>query len=296
MVDILFLGTACMQPTKERNHPGVLLSYKGEKILFDCGEGIQRQLKLAGVKPAKISKVLISHWHGDHVLGLPGLMSTMGADQFAKRLQIYGPKGSKKYVEFMLKAFLSTDVIEHEVIEVEEGVIFENEDYYLESYSLKHPGRCVGFSFIEKDKLRIKVKEAEKMGLSGEILGDLQKKKKVVFKGKKIDYKDVTYTVRGKKISYIADTRPCEGASELASGSDLVISESTYSDADRIKAKEHMHLTAKEAAMIASESGAEKLILTHISQRYKNPLMLEEEAREIFDNVLMAKDFMKVKV
>ena len=91
MVEIIFLGTSCMQPTKKRNHPSFMLSYKTENILFDCGENVQRQMRLTGIKPAKITRLLISHWHGDHVFGIPGLMSSMGADQFAKKLYIYGP-------------------------------------------------------------------------------------------------------------------------------------------------------------------------------------------------------------
>ena len=117
-----------MQPTKERNHSSFLLSFNQENILFDCGEGTQRQLRIAGLKPAKISKLLISHWHGDHVFGISGLLSSMGADQYAKKLQIFGPKGSKKYLEHLLKSFAAKDIIDFEVHEVKSGKIFENEE------------------------------------------------------------------------------------------------------------------------------------------------------------------------
>ena len=163
MTEIIFLGTSCMQPTKKRNHPSFMLSYKTENILFDCGENVQRQMRLTGIKPAKVTRLLISHWHGDHVFGIPGLMSSMGADQYAKKLYIYGPKGSKKYLTHLFKSFASNDIIPYEIKEVKSGVFFENDEFQLVAEPLKHSAECVGFSFIEKDRLRIKVAKAEKL-------------------------------------------------------------------------------------------------------------------------------------
>jgi len=285
-----------MQPTKERNHPGFLLRYKNENILFDCGENIQRQMRIAGIKPAKITKLLISHWHGDHVFGIPGLMSSMGADQFAKKLQIYGPKGTKKYLEHLFKSFAAKDIIEHEVHEVSSGTIFENKDFKLEVEQLKHSTTCVGYSFIEKDRYRINVAKANKLGLKGPILGKLQQGQNVIFKSKKIKVEDVTYIVKGKKISYIADTSPCNGANKLAREADLLISEGTHLSDIKEKTKKYQHLTVKDAALIASENNAKKLIITHVSQRYKSMMAIVEEARTYFDNTIVAKDFMKVRV
>ena len=115
MTEITFLGTGCMQPTKYRNHAGILLKYKNENILFDCGEGIQRQMRFASVKPARITKLFISHFHGDHVFGIPGLLSSMGADQTSKRLQIFGPKGTEKYIQNMLIGFAARDIIPYDI-------------------------------------------------------------------------------------------------------------------------------------------------------------------------------------
>lgn len=284
-----------MQPTKQRNHPAILLTYKSENILFDCGEGTQRQLRLAGVKPSKITKLCISHWHGDHVLGIPGLISTMGTDQFAKKLHIYGPKGSKKYMEHVLKAFFSVGIIDFEVHEVSSGTIFENDQFSLQAEPLKHNSACLGYSFTEKDRLRINVAKAKKLGLKeGPIMGKLQAGKNVIFNGKKILAKDVTYQVKGKKFAYVADTRPCDGANILAENADLLVSESSFLSNERHKAREYSHLTAKEAALIASNAGAKKLILTHPSLRYKDVNVLVEEAREYFPDVTFAEDFMKV--
>lgn len=296
MAEILFLGTGCMQPTKERNHSGILLKYKSERILFDCGEGMQRQMRIAGVKPAKITKLLISHWHGDHVFGIAGLMSTMGADQFAKKLSIYGPKGTKKYLQNLWKSFAAKSIIEHEVHEVSNGKIFENNEFVLEARELKHSVPCIGFSFVEKDRRRIDVAKAKKMNLAGPILGKIQNGKTIQVNGEKIKPDEVSYIVPGKKISYIADTVPCRGADRLAQDADLLISEGTHLDDIKEKTEKYMHLTIKQAALIASENNAKQLIVTHLSKRYKKTDEIVEEARTYFDNSIVAEDFMRIQI
>ncbi|MBI2662311.1 ribonuclease Z [Candidatus Woesearchaeota archaeon] len=296
MMEITFLGTGCMQPTKTRNHSGILLSYKTENILFDCGEGIQRQMRIAGIKPAKVTRILISHWHGDHVFGLAGLLSTMGADKAEKKIYIYGPPGTKKFLGYLLKSFASKDVIDHEVKEVKAGIFFENEDFKLRAESLKHSTICVGYGFIEKDKRRIDVVRVEKLKLKGPILGELQEGKDVIVEGKKIKSVDVTYVVPGKKISYVADTVLCEGAEKLASNVDLLISEGTHLEDIREKTEKYMHLTVKDAALLASRLGAKKLVITHISQRYKSIAEIVDEAKMHFEESIVAEDFMKIKI
>jgi ribonuclease Z len=296
MAEIIFLGTSCMQPTKNRNHSSFVLKYKSENIMFDCGEGTQRQMRIAGLKPAKISRLLISHWHGDHVFGIPGLMSTMGADQFAKKLYIYGPKGSKKYLEHLFKSFAAKDIIDHEIKEVFSGVFFENDDFKIEAHPLKHSALCIGFSFIQKDKLRINVSKAEKLKLSGPILGELQKGQDVMVKGKLLKSSEITYPVVGKKISYIADTSICDGANALARDADLLISEGTHLSELGEKIEKYMHLTVKDAALIASENNSKKLVITHISPRYKDTSEIIAEAKTYFDNTVVAEDFMKFKI
>ena len=263
---------------------------------MDCGEGIQRQMRIAGIKPAKISRLLISHWHGDHVFGIAGLMSSMGADKPNSKLYIYGPPGTKKYLEHLLKSFASKDIIEHEVQEVKAGVIYENGDFLLEAQPLKHSTPCIGFSFREKDRLRINEAKARKAGLIGPILGKIQQGEDVVVHGKKIKSGEITYLVPGKKISYIADTVPCEGANHLAENADVLISEGTHLDEIKEKTEKYMHLTVKQAALIASQNNAKKLIITHLSQRYKSSAEIAEEARMYFDNSIVAEDFLRMKV
>ena len=301
MIDILFLGTSSMVPTKTRNHSGILLSFKREHILLDCGEGTQRQMRLAGVKPAKITRIFLSHWHGDHVFGLPGLLSSMGADlgegKGGHPVEIYGPAGSKQYLDHLFQSFAAKSIIPYRVQEVKKGVFYEGEDFFLEAQPLKHSVPCVGFTFREKDRRRIDLAKAKKWGLQeGPELGRVQEGKKVVVQGKNISPEEVSYVVPGKKVSYIADTVPCEGANELARDADLLISEGTHLDEIKEKTEKYMHLTVKQAALIASENNAQKLVITHLSQRYKSTADIVSEARMYFDNAVVAEDFMKVKV
>ncbi len=294
-MQIVFLGTSCMQPTKQRNHAAILLVYKGEHMLLDCGEGTQRQLKIAGVKPAKITKLLITHWHGDHVLGVPGLLQTMGASEYQHKLKIYGPKGTKEKIDLLLKVFGAKDAVPFEVQEVDCGVFYRCGDYVLEAQPLKHNMPTVGYSFIEKDRRRINVAYVKKLGIpEGPVLGKLQSGKPVEWKGKKVDVDKATKIVKGKKVAYISDTVVCDGCGKLAEGADLLISEASFASDLADKAEEYMHLTAKDAALIANRAQVGKLVLTHFSQRYKNTLKIVEDAQDYFENVLCAEDFMKL--
>jgi ribonuclease Z len=297
-MELLFLGTSSMVPTKERNHSSILLSYGAENILMDCGEGTQRQLKLAGVASPRITKVLISHWHGDHVLGLPGLLQTISASEYSKVLEIYGPRGTKKHLEYIKKAFFFEEKFEVKVKEIEKGgVFFENEDFTLEALPLEHTVPCLGYRLSEKQKRKIKVDVIKKIGLpEGPLLGNLQEGKEVKWKGKTVKADDVTYIKEGKSVAFILDTLMCENCIALAKNADVLVCEATYADELEQKANEYKHLTAKQAALIANQANVKQLIITHFSPRYKNPEKLAEEARDYFDSTLCAKDFMKTRI
>ena len=296
-MNIIFLGTSAMVPTKDRNHSGIYLEYRGEGILFDCGEGIQRQLKLAGITPTKIKQICISHWHGDHVLGLPGLLLTLGSCDYTSCLRLYGPTGSKNYLKNMLTGFAEKISIDVEIIEVSTGTIYDGSDYSLECTKLEHSIPCIGFAFHEKDRRRINVSFVRKLGIpDGPLLGKLQNGKSVEWKGKKVDVNEATRIIKGKRIVYIGDTVPCANAQKLAKNADILIAEATHSDEIEDKAEAYGHMTAKQTAMLASESEVKKLIMTHFSQRYKTVDMLLEEAKTIFPKTECAYDFMKVKI
>ncbi len=286
-----------MVPTKERNTSAVLISYKAENILIDCGEGTQRQLRLAGIKPTKITKILISHWHGDHVLGLPGLIQTMGASEYSGVLKIYGPKGSQKHIEKMLGAFVFGNKVDFKTLDITKKRFFDNKDFDLEALPLDHGIDCLGFSFVEKDRRKINIQTIKKIGIpEGPLLGRLQSGKSISFKGKRITPDQTTYFVKGRKISYIADTLLCDNCIKLADNADLLISEAVYDSGLENKAFEYKHLTAKQAGLIANQANVKKLILTHFSQRYKNTQEIEEDARTVFNNIVCAEDFMKIKI
>lgn len=289
-----------MVPTKERNVSGIFLSYKTEGILLDCGEGTQRQMNITGIKRTKVTKILISHWHGDHVSGLMGLIQTLGNNDIPPKLEIYGPKGTKEHMKHLMLSSVFEERVNLKVIELDpKGVekFFENEDFILECAKLKHGAPCLGYSFVEKDKIKINMDALRKLGVKqGKHLQELQKGKSIIYKGKKIDVKKVTHIVKGRKITYIADTLICDNAIDLAKEADVIISEAVYASNLHEKAKKYKHLTAKDAAYIANEANVKKLYLTHFSQRYKNTHEIEEDARTFFDNVICAEDFMKVNL
>lgn len=294
-MQITFLGTSSMVPTKERNQIAVFLSYGAEGILFDCGEGTQRQFKIAGISLTKVTKILISHWHGDHVLGLPGLMQTLSSLDYTGKLEIYGPHGTKKRMEKMFEAFVFDKKLEFSVNEVKGGIFFENENFQLEAYQLEHGIETLGYSFMEKDKRKVDMKKARKLGIpEGPLIGKLQQNKPIEYKGKKIAPDDVTYLEKGKKIAYVTDTVLCDACFKIAQDADLLVCEATYSSKLVDKSEEYGHMTAKHAAQIANKSNVKQLVLIHFSARYKNTQELEEDARDLFDNVICAKDFMKI--
>jgi len=286
-----------MVPTKDRNHVGVLLRYKNQGILFDCGEGIQRQIKTAGLKLTAVTKILISHWHGDHVLGLPGLISSLGASEYSGILEIYGPKGTKQRLNKLFDAFAFDKRVEMKIEEIKPGKFFENKEFELHAYKLDHKIETLGYSFVEKDSRKIIMSKAKKLGIKeGPLVGKLQRGETVMVNGKKIKPDDVSMIDEGKKITVISDTVLCKGCLDAAKDADLLVSEACYTSALQNKAEEYKHLTAKEAAQIASSSGVKKLILTHFSARYKDTHEIEEDAKDVFNDITCAKDFMKIKI
>jgi len=294
-MEIIFLGTSGMQPTRERNLFSVLLRYNNENILIDCGEGTQRQLRIANMSSTKITKILITHVHGDHINGLPGFLQNLNANEYNKELEIYGPLGLKKIMSHILS--IARVDIKLRVIEIKEGIFFKNDDFKLECKRLSHSCLCYGYSFIENDKRRINLNYTKRYGLvKHPLLGILQKGKDIAYNGKKIKARDATIIVKGKKISLITDTEYCESAIKLARDSDVLISESTFLDDLKETALKFKHLTSRDAALIAKKAKAKKLILTHFSQRYKDLRNMEKEARKIFKNTITAKDFMRINL
>ena len=296
MINITFLGTSSMIPTPERNHNSILISYKNHGILVDCGEGTQRQLRIARIKPSKITKLLITHWHGDHVLGIPGLIQNLAAHNSKNTLDIYGPKGSKKYLKNMLSGIVVQEKVKYEVKELSSGVFYKN-DFILEALPLDHITPCLAYSFKERDSRKINLGYTKKFGLTRHpLLGNLQRGKDIVYKGKKIQASKATTLIKGKKIAIVMDTAPTKNAVKIAKDSDILITEATWSKELEKFVMKRKHLTAELAAKIAKQANAKKLILTHFSQRYKDIKQLETEAKKVFKNTVLAEDFMQINI
>ena len=299
-MEVTILGTSSMVPTKERNPLSVFLSYKNDGILFDCAEGTQRQMDIAGISRVKVKKILISHWHGDHVAGLIGLFQTIGNQAENPVIELYGPKGTKIYIKNVLSSCSLDFKIDLKVKELNPKKIekfFETDDYALYCTKLEHSIQCLGYSFVEKDKRNIDVSFLKKNKIkAGPYLENLKEGKDITYEGKKIKFKEATYLVPGKKISYVIDTVFTQNAVNLAKNSDLLICESSYLSNLKEKAEKNKHMTAQEAGQIASQADVKQLIITHYSARYKQVDELLEEAKTIFPNTKAAFDLMKIKL
>ncbi len=287
-----------MKPTKDRNPSAVFLDYKGEGLLFDCGEGTQRQFFRASMKVTAVTRIFISHWHGDHVLGLAGLLSTLGTSDYDGEVHVYGPSGTTERLGLWMRAIAFDHGVNMKVHEVTKGgVILDTDDFFVEAYSLKHRIACLGFAFQEKDRRRMNVTALKTAGVpQGPLWGKLQDGQAVQVKGKTIMPDSVTTIVKGKRVAYITDTLPHENCYKLAKDADVLICEAPHSSDIQDKAEEYMHLTAEQAGKIASESGVKKLVLQHFSSRYPDTKELEADAKKVFANVVCASDFLGMTV
>lgn len=297
-MEITFLGTSSAVPSKLRNQSSIALKAFGEVFLFDCGEGTQRQLLNAKISPMKINQIFITHLHGDHILGLAGLIQSMGFRGRKNPLHIYGPIG----IEKMKKAMLSFGyfIIEFPIIihEIKNGIIVENSAYFIECIKTQHNIENFSYSFCEKKKPRFLREKAIELGVEiGPDFGKLHNGFEVEVGDKIIKPEQVLGEDRkGVKFIYSGDTKPCEAMVKLSKDANLLIHESTYKAEDEEKALKNAHSTSKQAATIAKKSNVDKLILTHVSTRYLETNDLKEEAIEIFKNTELAFDFMTIKL
>jgi len=290
-IKMTFLGTADAIPSAKRNHTSILLSYNQENILIDCGEGTQRQFRKARLNPCKVTRILITHWHGDHVLGIPGLLQTLTLSGYNKTLYIYGPKGTKHYMNEMMKAFRFGGTYKMEVKEVK-GKFFETQDFYLEAEAMKHGTPANAYNFVIKDSIRIDSAKLKKSKLpAGPLLQKLKQGKDISYEGKKYKAKDLTYSDKGKKVSVVLDTLMHNKIVPFVKDADLLVCESSFSKELKDHAKEHLHLTTEQAAGIAKKAKVGKLILTHISGRYENNMKkILGESKKVFKNSFLVKD------
>ena len=298
---LIVLGTSCSNPTVERNLTATALQFDGNWFLFDCPEGTQRQMMKAGVSYMRVHSIFLSHFHADHVLGLPGLIATMAMHERDTPLNIFGPKGTKKEIEKVMDLALMKKNFEIKVKEVSKGVIVEGEKYAVEAFPLKHGITCLGFSFKESDKTGTFQREkALKLGIpEGPLWSKLQKGESVKAKGKTFKPEQVMDYEKGrlgKKVSIVMDTLPSDSYFDAIKDSDVLVHEAAFLEKHITRAKETKHSTAKQAAWVAAQTGAKKLVIVHISPRYKKNSMVENEARQEFGNVVVPKDLEEIEV
>ncbi|MDP4039255.1 MAG: ribonuclease Z [Candidatus Pacearchaeota archaeon] len=297
--EIIFLGTGSAIPTAKHNHTGILVKTPKENILVDCGEGIQRQFKIAKENPCKLTRLLITHWHADHALGIPGLIYSMGLNNYSKTLQIYGPEGTAKKLS-SLQYIYNKFKIKYEVNEITKKV-FESPELLIEALPMKHHNTTTfAYSIIIKDKTRLDKEKLKKLNLpNSPILKKLQEGKDIIHPKtkKKIKASSVIYTEKGKKITIILDTAVNPNTIKISQSADLLICESSFAEDEEARAKESYHLTTKQAAEIAKKAKVKQLVLTHISQKHEiHPEALLLEAKKIFKNTIAVKDFDKLKI
>jgi ribonuclease Z len=297
-MELTFLGTSSALPTKNRSHPAIALKSFGEIILLDCGEGTQRQMSIAGLSPMKINHIFISHLHGDHILGLPGLVQSMAFRGRTEPLHIFGPWRTAQLVDNIKKlGYYSMNFLIH-THEVSSGLIINKEAYKVYCSLAEHSIPDLAYRIEEKRSPKFLKDKALKLGLKpGPDFGKLQSGVSVELNGEIIHPEQVLGKERkGRQIVYSGDTMPCDSMVSLSKDVDVLIHESTFDEALKNRAVETGHSTAAGAARIAKDAGVKNLILTHISTRYQDTEKLHEEALDIFEDTILACDFMTFKI
>jgi ribonuclease Z len=299
-MQITFLGTGGSIPTPKRGLSAVAVKRKNELLLFDCGEGTQRQMIQAGVGFHRKAKVFVTHMHGDHVLGLPGLLQTMSLLGRTSMLEIFGPKGTQEFVESINRTVRYSLVFPVIVTEIESGMVCEEKEYTVTAVQSGHMKPSLAYALTEKPRPgRFNTKKAKKLGVpEGPLWSKLQSGESVKLAGgRSVEPEMVLGASRaGRKIVYTGDTGPSEKVVELAEGADLLIHEATFEDEMMKRALEDGHSTPSIAAETAKKAGVKRLVLTHISARYKDADMLLQQAKKIFVDTEVAEDFLKIEL
>ena len=299
-LNIIFLGTGGSWPTVKRNVTSIALKRGSEVLLFDCGEGTQRQFQKSKLSHMQISKIFITHFHGDHFLGLPGLIQTMQLNDRDKPLHVYGPKGMKRLLQQLLSLGYFKPGYKIVAHEVADGDVLDFDDYVVHVLRVKHGVTAIAYSLEEKIRPgKFDKPKALKLGIpEGPLFSRLQRGKTITLKdGRKINPDMVLGAPRkGRKIVISGDTKPCDKMIEFSKDADVLIHDATFDSSLEDVAGEYGHATAFQAAEIAKKADVDKLFLTHISPRYLDQRVLEDDARKVFKNSFVAKDFQEIEV
>jgi len=300
VLSVTFLGTGAACPTVERNVSGLAVAREGETLLFDCGEGTQRQMMRYGVG-FSFTEIFFSHYHSDHLLGVIGLFRTMGLLDRQAGVTLYGPRPAQKILTHALGVGVERTKFPFEIVEVRPGERLGRKDYDLEVFATDHRADTVGYALVEHQRLgRFDPERARELGIpEGPLWGRIHRGEAVTLPdGRRLDAETIVGPPRpGRKLVYTGDTRPCPSVREAAQGADLLIHEATFGTDERARAAETGHSTAFDAATVARDAGVRRLVLTHISARYSReaPELLAE-AKGVFPEVTVARDGMQVEV
>lgn len=296
--EFVALGTSSQVPTRFRNHNGYLLRWDGAGFLFDPGEGTQRQFILADVAVTEVRRIFVTHFHGDHSLGLAGIIQRLSLDRVQHPVEVFYPRSGQQYFDRLLRS-----TIYHRAAEIvprpvsgDGGVVSEGETFVIEARPLKHSVDTYGYRIKERDSYRFDKTKLAETGLKGPQVGKLQRTGSVETEaGVVIKLEDVTVPKRGAAFAFVMDTRPCPGAVDLVRETDMAVIESTYLEEDRELARSHKHLTARQAAEIARDGGVVgTLVLTHFSQRYPSTKPFVAEASQVFPRVKAVRDLDRI--
>lgn len=288
---LIVLGTASQVPGRERNQNGYFLRFDDEGFLFDPGEGTQRQMILSGVAVSGITKIFISHFHGDHCLGLAGVIQRISLDRVAHPVEIYYPASGQAYYEHLKHACSyhnEAHLIERPV--TSSGVIFEDDKLFIRAERLDHDIETFGFRIEERGSYTLIPERLAREGILGPAAGELKKRGSVLLGGREISVRDVGEPMPGQIFAFVMDTRLCDAVCDLARDADMLLTEATFLSELEGKAHEYGHLTAAEAGMIARDCSVRLLVLSHYSQRYTSVDALVEEASRFHTPVIAAGD------
>jgi ribonuclease Z len=299
--ELIALGTSSQVPTKERSHNAYLLRWDGIGFLLDPGEGAQRQLTLAGVSASSIHYICITHFHGDHCLGLAGIVQRMSLENCHHPVHIFFPEEGQIYVERLCSAAISQIKIDLLLAPVGQNTgaatdLLRTDEFILKAHSLDHSVPTIGFRIEDSAGARFAPEKLEMAGVRGAMVGEIQRKGFLEIGGRMVRLEDVTVPRLQSAFAFIMDTRPCPGAVALANDADLMVMEATYASELQDLANIYRHSTALDAANVARAAGAHRLAITHFSQRYSNPERHLRDAQEIFPNVLALNDLDRIDI
>ena len=292
---LLILGSSSQQPTRKRNHGAYLFRWNEEGLLFDPGEGTQRQFIFANVAPTTVNRIFVSHFHGDHCLGLGSMLMRLNLDKITHPVHVYYPASHQKNYEYLKYGCVyhqTIKIIEHPVSE--DGLVEESDKFKIEAFFLDHGIDSIGWRITEKDKIKFDKDKLKKNNIVGTDVREIEKKGSINIDGKTTKLEDVSWVKKGETISVILDSRYTKKMVECAKDAKILLIESTYLDMHKQFAQEYMHMTAKQAATVAKDANVDQLVLTHFSARYNDLDLFENEAKEIFKNVEIAIDFKKI--